>query len=184
MTTRFCSVFALTALMCGTPGCASAQATGPRTFRSLVSAVPQAESTQVQELRIQWTTAPGTATGATAAAPVSNMFTLLQARTSAGGLRRERAPELSPTQLVVVLADAEGKELDWRIVADPSIIRAEVPGPDGRLSGQIVQQASTELLVAVPGIRGAARIDIYRPVWNGRDYTLTNLGGLPLDPLP
>jgi len=43
-----------------------------------------------------------------------------------GPLPRERDPQLSMNRLVVVSSDAVGREIDWRIVPDPRLIREEV----------------------------------------------------------
>lgn len=185
MHTTLCGAVLTTAILCGVAACATAQTpAGALTFRKLTTSVAQVEGTQVRDLRIQWTREPGPAVAgqAQAAAPQTNVFSLLQEQTSTGGLRRERAPQLSATQLVVVVQDASGRELDWRTVMDPSTIRAEFPGPDGTLSGRVVEQRSSELLVSIPDVAGADRLRIYRPVWNGRDYDLEALGSVPLGP--
>lgn len=183
MRTTLCGAVMATTILSGVAACATAQTpAGALTFRKLTTSVVQVEGTQARDLRIQWTREPGR-TGADqgqAATPPSNVFSLLQEQTSTGGLRRERAPQLSATQLVVVVQDARGRELDWRTVTDPSTIRAEFPGPDGTLSGRIVEQRSSELLVSIPDVAGADRLRIYRPVWNGRDYDLEALGTVPL----
>lgn len=155
------------------PACASAQTPAMRPFRTLASHVSQVDAPQTRELRIQWTTAPPQA-GARSAQP-PNSFTLLQQRRSTGGLRRERQPEVSPNHLVVVVQDSTGRELDWRLVANPMVLRAEAPGPDGRLTGRVLEQSSAELLLTIPDVPGADRIQIYRPMWTGKEYNLDPL---------
>jgi len=162
-------VFAVVALC---PACASAQTSGMRPFRTLAS-VSQAEAPATRELRIQWTATP--AQPGAQPAQTLNSFTLLQQSRSTAALRRERQPEVSPNHLVVVVEDAGGRELDWRLVPNPRLIRAEVPGPDGQLTGRTLEQNSTEFLVAIPDVSGADRLRIYRPIWTGKDYNLEPL---------
>lgn len=157
------------------PACASAQTPGTRPFRTLASTLPQADAAQSRELRIQWVTAADPS--GKSAQPVSTL-TLLQQKVAPGGVRRERQPEISPNHLVIVAEDAAGRELDWRLVQNPRITRAEVPGPDGTLSGRTVEHGSVELMVTIPDVPGLDRIQIYRPVWNGREYNLEPLAQL------
>ena len=132
----------------------------------------QVEASSVRELTIQWTTTPAAA-GAQGK-PV-DAFALVRQRTSNGGLRRERQPELSADQIVVVVQNAAGRDLDWRLAPNTRIVRAEAPGPDGRLAGQVMERTSGELLVTIPDVPGADRVRLYRPVWNGKEYALEPL---------
>jgi hypothetical protein len=142
--------------------------------------VPQAESNGlVTEFRIQWTSTRinGTAAGAPAR---THSFELLEAKIAPGRLRRERRPQLSVDQLVVVVQAADGRELDWRLLGNPRIVRAELPGPDGRLGGQILERDAVELAFAIPRIPGARTIRIYQPRWTGTDYILDQIGDVPV----
>src|SRR6185503_789505 len=154
------------------PACLSAQTPGSRSFRAVTTSVPQVETASVRELTIQWTTTPP---AAGAQGRSVDAFTLIRQRTSNGGLRRERQPELSADQIVVVVQNAAGRELDWRLAPNTRIVRAEAPGADGRLAGQVMERPSAELLVTIPDVPGADRIRLYRPVWTGKEYTLEPL---------
>ena len=154
--------------------CASAQTPGTRSLRTL-AAMPEPEAAQTRELRIQWVTAPAPAGQSAQPAPT---LTILRQTVAPGRVRRERAPELSPNHLVVVVENAAGRALDWRVVTDPRIIRAETPGPDGKLTGHIVEPGSVELLLAINDVAGTDGIQIYKPIWNGKDYTLEPLARL------
>ena len=110
------------------------------------------------------------------------MFALLEQRVVPGGLRRERFPQLSYDRLVVVVQDAAGRELDWRLVPNPSIVRADAPGPDGRLRGGTIEVDGVELSIAIPDVAGADRVDIFRPRWTGAEYLLEPFGQVRLVP--
>ena len=171
--------FAITPGLCA-PAIAGQGVEGPsvsRSFRSLVSEVSQVRDVQfVRELRLEWSRAgaSGAGDGATQA------FTLVDERVVSGALRRERRPQLSYDRLVVVVRDSLGQELDWRIVQNPAILRAEVPGPDGRLTGRIIEFDDVELFLAIPNIATADHIQVYLPHWTGTQYMLDSLVRVPL----
>lgn len=150
-------------------GCASAQTRNRRPFRDLTRAVGQADAAQTLELRIQWTAAAGQS------GQPSNSLTVLQQKVIPGGPRRERNPQISQNHLVVVVDDGAGRELDWRLIPDPRFVRAETPDANGRLTGRVLEQTAVEFLVAIPDLRDARRIQIYQPMWNGKDYSLEPL---------
>ena len=110
------------------------------------------------------------------------MFALLEQRVVPGALRRERFPQLSSDRLVVVVRDAAGRELDWRLVPNPGIVRADAPGPDGRLQGGTIEVDSVELSIAIPDVAGADRVYIFRPRWTGTEYLLDPFGQVRLAP--
>ena len=150
----------------------------PRSFRGLVSDVPQAGDVQrVRQLRIA-TTAGADPEAAGSSQP--RMFALLEQRVVPGALRRERFPRLSYDRLVVVVQDAAGRELDWRLAPNPGIVRADAPGPDGRLRGGTIEVDSVELSIAIPDVAGADRVSIFRPRWTGAEYLLDPFGQVRL----
>ena len=156
----------------------------PRSFRGLESDVPQIRDVRrVRELRIAH---PGAlpdirgAAGPRIAEP--RLFVLLEQRVVAGGLRRERFPQLSYDRLVVVVQDAAGRELDWRLVQNPGIVRAEAPGPDGHLQGRVIKVNHAELSIAIPDVEGAHRVYLYLPRWTGTEYLLELFGQVHVGP--
>lgn len=181
------SVGVAEALVVGERTHGSAQASqggpaAPRSFRGLVSDVPQARDVQrVRQLRIATVGAEGEAEN-TAQPAQPRMFTLLEQRLVPGGLRRERFPQLSYDRLIVVVQDAAGRELDWRLVPNPGIVRADAPGPDGRLRGGTIEVDSVELSIAIPDVAGADRVYIFRPRWTGTEYLLDPFGQVRLAP--
>jgi hypothetical protein len=161
--------------------CATAQTPetpAARPFSNLKGTVAQASSSvETRELRIQWT--PARADAARTRATVGT-FTLLGQVRFAGAPRRERQPEPSANDLVIVVQDSTGRDLDWRIIPNPRLIRAETPDQNGVLSGRVIERDQVELLVYIPDVAGADRIQIFSPVWNGKDYTLDPLGQLTI----
>lgn len=162
----------------------SAQVNGePRTFSSLTRTVSQrASDGQVLELRVHWIVP--SAAAQSAAAPAAGGFALVEQRLTAGFLRRERRPQLSPDVLVLVVRAADGRELDWRTTPNPRVLRAETPGPDGRLSGQFFELPDVDLFMAIPRLMDASAIRLYQPRWTGTEYALDSLGDVALATLP
>lgn len=158
--------------------CASAQE--PLSFRKLSESTPKAVSptNRVRELRIKWSPPPAPTSGSQAkAAP---RMVVVSDTSVAGVVRRERQPQLSEDQLVIVQRASDGRALDWLMTPDPRTIRAEVPGADGRLTGKIVHVADTELLVAITQLAATASLSVYQPRWTGMEFLLDLLGEVVL----
>ena len=167
------------ALTLATAACATAQTTPPaRPFAALKASVAQASNgNETRELRVRWT-APRTDAARTRA--TVGTFTLLGQVRFTGAPRRERQPEPSANDLVIVVQDSTGRDLDWRIIPNPRLIRAETPDQDGVLSGRVIERDQVELLIYIPDVAGADRIQIFSPMWNGKDYPLEPLGQLTI----
>ena len=84
----------------------------------------------------------------------------------------ERDPQISDDSLVVVAVDAAGATLDWQIIADPRVIRAESPDADGLLSGQRLVARTAEVRAVLNGGDRTARILVYTPQWDGSEWQL------------
>lgn len=171
-------------------GCALAQSsspptapTGSRTFASVSQRVPQAAGdVNVREFRIKWSGAPTPAAPNVRTPAAQPMPVLVAERRTQTVFRRQRRPEISANDLVVVAHDAMERELDWRSVPDPRIVRAELPNADGTLSGRIVQQADAELMIAVPDMPGLDHLALYSPHWTGSEYQLEAIGEVRVGP--
>src|SRR5262245_44604549 len=165
---------------------AAGQVQDPRTQRpaaDLLAAVPRiasvATDTSGSELTIRWIVGAGpSGTPAGGASPPLDQFDLVRRRAIEWTAVRERDPQLSLDQIVVVARDGDGRELGWQQIKDPRIIRAESPGPDGTLSGQILQRALTEIVVTLPAGMSATELRIYEPNWTGTEFVLRALGSV------
>jgi hypothetical protein len=186
-TSRYRGLFAIAIALQLTAVCATTQVPGrltsPMSFRALSADTRQVNADRLREMRIRWTTSPATpagvaATGATTAPTQS--FEVVRDQAGPGVLRRERQPQITANQLVIVVRRADGAALDWRAVQNPRIVRAEVPGADGQLTGRTVEREDSELLVTVPDLADAASLSVYQPRWNGTEYLLDLIGSVPL----
>jgi hypothetical protein len=138
---------------------------------STVTGSPQAITATIREITLTWQvrTAPNQPN-------VTDVFAVVSQRKSQGPLRRERFPQLSSDQLVVLVFDANDRLLDWRLVRNPRIARTEAPQPNGVLSGQVVQLPAARLSVAVADVAGARTLRIGQPRWNGSEYLIDVVG--------
>jgi hypothetical protein len=155
-----------------------------------LAAVPQLASSgsaaASTELTIRWTSGLETAAAGGAGAPPVRQaqlspvqtLSLVASRSVNAPVVRERDPQLSWDQLVVVAVDAAGTELGWLLVKDPRIIRAEEPTATGVLTGQILYRPSTEFPVSLPGGLPVAAIRIYQATWTGDGFVLESLGSV------
>lgn len=161
-------------LVCVAP-VVSAQRASSLSFQTLRAEVAQAQTMRgVIELRARWSEV------ASAQAAGAEPITILSRRDRPGTLRRERRPELSSDRLVVVVVDRQQVELDWRMIANPRIIRAEVPGADGHFTGEVITNTSADLLFTVPDLPGAVAVRIYQPEATATGYVLNLVAEFPL----
>lgn len=109
-----------------------------------------------------------------------NLFTLLERRTFSGKLPRQRNPEVTSEQIVVIAHDVNGQLVDWQLIPDPLVLRSEQPGPKGDLRGQTFYRTSADFLITLPADPNIKRIDLYHPRWTGTDFVLEFMGSVPL----
>jgi len=168
------AVIALSAAACA----AAAQTSGaaPRTFGALRDRVAQVDSGSAQEVRIHWFVKDPRI----AAQAAADDLTVVDRRPVLGAVARERRPELAPDKLVVVLLADDGREVDWRIIPDPRLIRGEFAGADGKMSGQQLRRVETDFLVSIPDLPTIARLALYQPRWTGREFMLDLIGAVDL----
>jgi hypothetical protein len=103
-------------------------------------------------------------------------FSVIDRRDLVVAAVRERDPQLAPDRLLVIAVDDAGTTLDWRIVADPTVLRAETPDATGLLSGQILTQPSADFRVALAADPRISELRIYKPRWTGTEFVLEPLG--------
>ena len=141
----------------------------------------QASARSHRELRVSWE-ADKAALPSPAAAQYGNapgrVALLSRAVRREGALPKQRSAELSPTQVVVVALDAEGRMRWCGVVEDPRLLRAEAPGPDGELTGQVIYRESAEFVVNYPDDEAITEVRLYHPDWDGQKFSLAPLGAV------
>ena len=147
----------------------------------VVSAIPPVASLvsnqAVPQLHVRWiaaASANGEPVPAAAMTPV-NSFEVVGKSDIRGPLQRERDPQLAEHELVIVATDASGRETSWQKQRDPRLLRAELPGPTGELSGELLYRPEVELLVVVPDSATMA-LHVYETYSDGGQFLLRSLG--------
>src|SRR5687767_2921357 len=138
-------------------------------FASLKATPAPDAASGSQDWVIRWTTKA-------ASASQQETFVVIDRRDLAVAVVRERDPQLAADRLLVIAVDAAGATVDWRIVADPTVLRSEEPDATGLLSGRTLTQPTAELRVALAADPRIAEIRIYKPRWTGTEFVLEPLG--------
>ena len=118
-----------------------------------------------------------------AAGPPRDDFEVTARRLVAHMPARQRDPQLSEDDLVIVAVDAQGVEIAWQVVKDPSLVRAETPTPSGELEHRILRRADASFIVTLPQRSPAiATLRLYKPRWTGSAYVLDAVGTVTIPP--
>ncbi len=110
--------------------------------------------------------------------PATNSLTQTARRVSNQPLSRQRAFELSTTQILIVSVNQEKQVLWWDLQPDPRIFRAETADDNGVLSGKILYRANAEMLFSIPSAKEITELYFYSPNWNGEKHSLELIGKL------
>lgn len=136
---------------------------------------------QTEQLRIQWEAYPGAAAEVEPGTiPPSPLFTVLERRAIAAEPVRHRNPELSADQLLIRTVNVQGAVIGTQMIPDPRILRSEMPGVTGELTGQTMHRNSPEFLVTIPENAAITEIRLYHPRWTGAEFALDLLGTISL----
>jgi hypothetical protein len=97
-----------------------------------------------------------------------------------GSLPRHRSFELATNQLVLLTVDERSRLRWWSMMPDPRILRAEGPGPNGTLTGEVLFQSTVDFTVNIPNDSAAVELRLYHPQWTGQEFELVLISKLPL----
>lgn len=99
--------------------------------------------------------------------------------THASGIKRERTPRLAEGMLVAIAVDRAGAGIHWSAYADPRLVRAELAGPSGVLSGSTVNRPGMDLFVDVPNDSAIAEVRVFRVSSGTAGLELVKVGVAP-----
>ncbi len=133
------------------------------------------------EVTIRWRPALPSPAGqpepVTGAAPQRNDFEVTARRSVSGMPPRQRDPQLSPDDLVIVAVDAKGTDVAWHLIKDPSLIRAETPTASGSLKRETFRRSDVTFPVTLPAVTPEiTELRVYKPEWNGTAFVLDLVG--------
>ena len=97
-----------------------------------------------------------------------------------GSLPRRRSFDLASDQLLIITVDDQSRLRWWSTIADPRILRAERPGPDGLLTGEIFFQKSVNFTLNIPEDSAAVELRLYHPRSNGQELVPVLIGSMTL----
>jgi len=138
------------------------------------------EAAGTQELLISLTTARPVADKSQqqSTSPVS--LGIVSRRHFQDSTKARKNLKVSPNKWIVAGIGGQGELRHWALIADPLVLRAESPDPDGLLSGQVLQREQAEFLVSVPDDPLIRQLRLFRPKWTGLEYELELMGEVPL----
>ena len=173
----------LTALVLGGSGTARAQTPSDWPLPLPQMADISAPSSAAVEMTIHWnvTFAPPAADPQPVAnaGPPRNDFEVTASRAVAHMPTRQRDPQLSEDDLVVVAVDAQGKEIAWQVVKDPSLVRAETPSASGELEHRLLRRPEASFTVTLPQpTTGIVELRLYKPRWTGSAFVIDAVGSV------
>lgn len=93
------------------------------------------------ELTVRWVVPPAPVGAAAGALPAVDAFQIAKRAVVVDEPVRERDPQISADELVVVAVNAQGREVGWQHLKDPRVVRSEQPGPDGLLTGRVLHRS-------------------------------------------
>jgi hypothetical protein len=148
-----------TALLAQTPRVERRAADLMSTVPSLAAMPPPLAAT---ELTIRWLVTPSVSGDPAAPGDIRpiNEFEVIRRRAVDHQLVRERDPQLSVDDLVLVGLDASGREISWQKVKDPRLVRAEFPGASDELRGGVLHRPLTEIVARLPDGMAAVALRI------------------------
>lgn len=130
----------------------------------------EAVSEGSRELQVRWSRPAGRAAAQAEPAPV-----VLAQKQWSGNVPEQRSPELSEDQLIVAAVDSSGALRSWSLIHDPRVLRSEVPGSDGALTGRTIELEQADFNVLVPDDAAVRQLKLFKPVWDGRQFQLRQI---------
>ncbi len=141
---------------------------------------PVAVAGQSAQLQLRWDEAPAASRLSTEPISPGGSIEILTRKETPGPMPRRRALNLAPDRILIVGVDSQSKLRSWLVIPDPRVIRAEGPGPDGRLTGTVVQRDNLDFFVDVPDDPNISELRIYEPQWNGQAFDLVLIGAVTI----
>ena len=97
-----------------------------------------------------------------------------------GGLPRRRSFELASDQLLVITVDDQSRLRWWSTIPDPRILRAERPGADGVLTGEVIFQKTANFTLNIPDDSAAVELRLYHPRSTGQGFVPVLISSMSL----
>ena len=97
-----------------------------------------------------------------------------------GSLPRHRSFELASDQILMMTVDAQSRLRWWSTIPDPRVLRAERPGPDGVLTGEVIFLKTVNFTLNIPDDSAAVELRLYHPRSTGQEFVPVLISSMPL----
>jgi hypothetical protein len=135
----------------------AAQSLAVRTLADLRSEVRQQTAPAALQVRLRWITDDPVENPSR----TGNRFDVVSVERVQSRVRPDRSPQVGSTSLIIVSQDHSGQELDWRVVADPRVVRSEGE-TSPVLSGRVLYYLDADLRLLLPDLPGITRLTLYK----------------------
>lgn len=106
----------------------------------------------------------------------SAAITVADKKKSRRAKKQPRYLQISEDQIIVSLIDANGIEIYRAAEHDPRLIRMEAADDQGGLGdGRLYESAAVSFSFTIPQVSAAEILRLYKPVWNGQEFTFDKL---------
>jgi hypothetical protein len=153
----------------------AAQSVPLRTLADLRSEVRQQTAPAALQVRLRWATDDPVENPSR----TGNRFEVVSVERVQSRVRPDRSPQVGSTSLIVVSQDHSGQELDWRVVADPRVVRSEGQ-TSPVLSGQVLYYLDADLRLLLPDLPGITRLTLYKARSHGGATLLDPIAAIDL----
>jgi hypothetical protein len=136
-----------------------------------------------QEVRVRWEAYPAMPSESILEPQpyrAASIFAIIERRRASGAMPRQRAIELSASQLLIIAVDRLGRDRQRMLLPDPRLLRAEWSDPTGEFQGVVLHRAKAEFFVPVPDDLAITELRVYHPRWTGDAFDLDLLGTVRL----
>lgn len=137
---------------------------GYRQLNITLSTPDQPQTTSVDQLR-------------TAEASIS----VRSSEVKQGTLPKRRSFQIASDQLLIVTVDHQSRLRWWSTIPDPRILRAERPGPNGLLTGEVIFQKSVHFTLNIPADSAAVELRLYHARATGQELVPVLISSMPLN---
>jgi hypothetical protein len=155
---------------------------GPQNVQVSSASIASSESAGTRELRVKWvtSTAASTSQQPKAGPPPVGLYSIAAQQRYTEPPPRQRSLEIASGRLLIAAVDRTSRLKSWMVIADPRIVRAEGPGPDGILTGQILHMEQAEFFLSIPDEPDIVELRMFEPQLVGAEYRLTPVGSVSL----
>ena len=112
--------------------------------------------------------------------PPAKNIRLVRREKRHNSLQQHYGFDITTDDLFIVGTDTKSRLKWWKVIVDPRIVRAEWPGSEGQLTGQLYYRPRATIFLSPPNSEGISEIRIFLPKWTGSEFVLEQLTTIPI----